>query len=227
MPEVETPVAPVDGAETPAAAEKVTFSAVQQGKITEIIREVSRRSGAEAREEAERLRKELEAARKAPAAAEDAALQLAEARAELTALKAAEAESKLKSALLSAVSAESFFDAPLAADLLRQSVKLVDGKPIVIDPATGETRLGADFNPMGLKEAAQELAQQKAFLVRGQMKPGAGSVPSLGDRSNLPKLETLFGPKSDGGAANKLCLQNPTLYRKLKAEARERGLIVR
>jgi len=39
------------------------------------------------------------------------------------------------------------------------------------------------------------------------------------------KLEKYFGPNSNSGAANKLAISNPALYKVLKAKAREEGLI--
>lgn len=204
---------------------KVVFDEAQKARINEIVKEASKRAGVEARAESERLRKELEGRKTNTPPAEETVLQLAETRAELASIKAAAAESQLKGELLQAASAENFIDASLAADLLARSVKIVGGKPVVVDPSTGEQRLGANFEPMTLKEAMADLARQKSFLVHGRTRPGSGSTPTISNQSNSPKLEDLFGRKSNGAAANTLAMRDPGQYRRLKSLAREKGLI--
>src|SRR5260370_20260711 len=138
--------------ETPGEPQKVVFDDAQKARINEIVKEATARAGAEARAETARLK---EAAAAAPQST-DALLKLAEAQAELTTLKSESQEAKLQSALQKAVSSTPFFDPILATSVLRSSIRLVDGQPVVID-ANGAPRLGPDFNPMTLSDLAIEL----------------------------------------------------------------------
>lgn len=226
MPEIETQTPPVEGVEPPAPAEeKVVFSEAQQKKLEEIVRKVSARAGSEARAEAERLKAELEAARKtAPVAAPDTSLELATTKAELTALKTAQTENALKDALRAAAG-DLFIDSELGTRLMRDSVKIgADGKPVVL-AADGTPALNASFEPLSLQELAQRIANEKKFLARSTVRPGAGSVLTDNNFPSGPRLETLFGRASSGAEANRLAMRDPGQYRRLRSQARERGLI--
>ncbi|MGD0774839.1 MAG: hypothetical protein ABSC05_18650 [Candidatus Solibacter sp.] len=226
MPEpIELPIAEqAPAAEpTPAAAPpKVTFDDAQKARINEIVKEASARAGAEARAEVARLK----AALPAEPQSTDALLRLAQAEAELAALKSEAAESRVREVLHAAVSKQPFFDGQLASEILRSSVRLIDGKPVVVD-ASGTPRLNSEFREMSLSEAVEELATAKPFLVRGQLKGGVGSVMAASRAETGPKLEDLFGKNSNGAAANQLGLRNPAKYRELRAQAVKAGLLFR
>lgn len=213
--EQQTPVV------TPGEPVKVTFSDEQKARINEIVKEASARAGSEARAEVERLKAEKPVAEQSST---DALLRLAEAQAELSSLKSAAQESKVRDVLHAAVSKVPFFDGELASQILRSSIKVVDGKPTVVD-ANGTARLNASFEPMSVAEAAEELARTKAFMVRSTMQFGAGSVLATSRGEVGPKLEDLFGANSNGAAANRLSLTDMPRYKRMRAEAQRQGLI--
>lgn len=223
---VEPTIQPTQEPVTPPGAdvqeEQVSLS---QAKLDSIIREAQGRAAKALREENTRLKSELAAAPKVPAMqpTEDLTVQLMTTRAELASLKAAQQESALKEQLRAAVAGQNFFEPELACQILRTQVKIVGGKPVPVD-ADGNERLGSDFNPLGIAELAAELARTKKFLVRGDVKPGSGSKPTNTSFSDAVPLERLFGPKSDGGLAQKLAMTNPAHYRRLRAAAKARGL---
>jgi hypothetical protein len=151
-------------------------------------------------------------------------VELATTRAELSALKAAQQETAIRDTLRAAVGND-FLDGELAANILRSSIKLVDGKTVVVD-GSGQVRLGPTLDVMTVTELAKELQTSKPFLVRSRIVGGLGSSQSQSmSTSTGPKLEDLFGPRSNGGAANRLALQNPQAYRAMRARAKEQGLL--
>jgi hypothetical protein len=210
---------------------KVTFTPEQQVRLDEIIRESQGRAGREAREEAARLRQELAALRAATPHPDDTgtrelASQLAEANAERSALKQANSEAQIMSHLR-AVSGE-FVDIELAARIMREQVKNIDGKTVVVD-SDGHARLNASYEPMTTAELAAELVAAKPFLARGRMSGGSGSVPdTAGPTTSSHQLEKLFGRNQERDAAKKLnamAIRDPRRYQALKAQARAKGLI--
>ncbi len=227
-PEPETLESAAPAAEEQAPNEKIVFDEKQQARINELLREAQGRSAREVRAENKRLQLELESARKAPTPAEpsaDVLIRLAQAESERDSLRASAQDATIKATLQDAVASENFCDPALAAQILKSSVRLIDGKATVIDPATGEPQLNASFEPVTVAEAAKNLAKAKPFLVRSNYRPGSGSTPSMGSPSTQPRLEDLFGPKSNGGLANKLSLSDPRRYRQLRAIAQEKGLL--
>jgi hypothetical protein len=92
----------------------------------------------------------------------------------------------------------------------------------------GTERLNAAYEPMSLDEFYTEFAAQNPYLVRGDVKGGAGSTES--QRSGLSSngkytVEQIFGKKSVGALANKLNKEDPKEYARLKAIALENNLI--
>jgi hypothetical protein len=218
------PVDPIEQpVETPPAEpQKVTFDEAQKARINEIVKEASARAGAEARAEVARLK----AALPQDPQSTDALLRLAETQAELITLKSEAAEHKISEVLHKAAGTQDFFDKELASQILRSSVRMIDGKPVVVD-GTGTPRLNSsDFTPMSPADLAKELAEQKKFLVRSGFVGGAGSVQnSSPSQANTVHLSTLFGKDSDGGAAQRLALRSPAAYRAARAEAVKQGLL--
>jgi hypothetical protein len=207
---------------TPETPEpKVTFTPEQQEKVNSIIREVTARAGLEARTETARVTAELAAA-KLPG--NEDAVKLLVANAELGSLRAEKAEASVQNVLRAAVGTTTFFDADLVSQVLRSSIKIVDGRPVVID-STGAARLNASFDPMTPAELAQELAASKPFLCRGVVLPGLGSQVAQGARSAAPDLSTLFGRNSNSVEAHRLGMRSPREYSRLRQKAHEQGLI--
>jgi len=226
MPEPETPTANVEVAE-PAAEDKVVFDDRQKARINELIKGAMGRAGKEARERAAELETELATLRtKLPHEEPNLALELDTTKAELKALKDAQRENTVKEALRRAAS-DTYIDQELGIRLMRDRVSVDDNGRITVLAADGTPALnGSTLEPATLADLAQTIANEKKYLARSAVRPGSGSALNQNQQSSLPKLETLFGPRSDGGAANKLAMRNPALYHQLKAQARERGLLV-
>lgn len=91
----------------------------------------------------------------------------------------------------------------------------------------GQPRMNPAYDPMTVEEFYADYASKHPYLVKGQTKPGTGSTGSNGSTytTGRYKPEEIFGPKSDSKRANELAIKNPLEYKRLKAEARERGLI--
>ena len=145
--------------------------------------------------------------------------RLALAERERDSLRQANSEAAVMAHIRSAVG-DYFIDSELAANLLRQSVKMVDGSPTVVS-ADGTPALNASFEAMSLKEAAQQLAASKPFLAGGTVKGGAGSLPSSQPafQSESVAIHKLWGPDGDVEARNKIAINSPNLYRELRGRA--------
>jgi len=220
---VNTPEAPVT-AQTDDTT-KVTFDDRQQAKIESIIKEVTARTGADSRAEVERLRKELDTLRATQTpVTPDLSRDLDLTRAELNALKSAQAELQLTEQLRNAAG-DTFIDSSLGVRLMKDCVKIgADGRPVVVDE-NGNPAMDHEFKPLSLSGLAQRIADQRKYLARGTVRPGAGSTISQSAVSTGVPLEKLFGKQSDGAAANRMALARPSEYRRLRQVAREKGLI--
>lgn len=206
---------------------KVVFDGPgQQEKVEQLIRQAKSTAAKDLRAERDALKVELAAARRAQTPqGEDNTLALAEARAELASLKAEREESKVTESLRRAVSGQNFFDAELATNLLRQSAKVVDGRVVFVD-SEGNERLGRDFSPLTAAEAARELADQKAWMVRGSVRGGSGSTPRISDTNKAIKLSDYFGKNaSRSGELHKLARFDKPKYLKLREAAHAEGLV--
>lgn len=215
------PVAP-DGQQQDVKA-KITYTPEQQEHINSLIKDAQSRAARELRAENVRLKAEAAARAAAPPVAEDLSLRLAETQAELTALRS-EKQTNLTRETLRAACGQQFLDNDLAVRLLADNVKVIDGAVRAVDDA-GNLRLNSNFEPMTLRELATELAAAKPFLARAEVRGGAGSKPGTGYPSNAVPLERLFGKNSNGGEANRLAMHDQQTYKRLKAAAREKGLI--
>jgi hypothetical protein len=126
---------------------------------------------------------------------------------------------KEKAATMEVVNKFSDWEDPnAAAKLLSENLKLDDGKLGVYGDA-GQP-LAGPFGRMTPEEYVIEFRERNSWLVRDG---GAASRSSQHD--NGVALATLFGPKSKGSIANKLAMENPSEYRRLKVLAKEQGLI--
>jgi len=221
-----------DGQHTEAAtseeqSKKITFTPEQQAVIDRVVKYAMSRAGKDARIEAERLRKEL-AARSTTddAGHRTLAADLAEARSELAAVKREQEAAALDATIRSACAKEDFLDIDLAVEISKRSVRVVDGKPVVIDPATGSEMLDETLSPVTVQGLARRIATDKPFLVRSRVVGGTGAS----ERGNLPmpptvNLEDLFGKRSKGQLANQLAQRSPREYRRLRSLAQQQGLI--
>jgi hypothetical protein len=219
---LDTAVTP---AEPPPVSENVSFDERQQAKIGDIVRDAT----VKARADFAKLQSEFDALRKTlPPPPDDIVLELATTRAERDTLRTAQREATVTEILRSAVGAQQFVDSDLAVQLLRSSIQLIDGLPVVVDSA-GNQRLTAALMPMTVTALASELSDAKPFLVRSQVRGGAGSKPSngTGNITPGPSLGSLFGKGSvnNAEAVNRLALHDPTTFARLRRQAIKEGLI--
>lgn len=158
------------------------------------------------------------------------ARKLAEAK-EREAQQAAEALTSMKKqiAIQAAASKINFVDVSMVTTLTKDQVKFDPevGRFIVLND-NGSIRMNASFEPVTLEEFYSDFAASRPYLVRGDMKSGTGSgESSTGSKryGNNYTAEEIFGPKSNSKEANDLAMKYPKEYQRLKAEAREKGLV--
>lgn len=212
----------VPGGEQPQQETKVTFDERQQAKVQEIVAEVKRNTAAAERA---RVASELEAKTTTPQGDDSLRLKLSEVEAERNVLRCAQTEALLLEQLRSAVG-EEFVDRDLCVKLLRENAKMVEGHVVMLAD-DGSPALNASFEALSPQEAAAALAASKPFLVRSTLRPGVGSTPASvsGLATAAPRLDELFGKHSDSRKANAFAMAQPQEYRRLRLQARERGLI--
>ncbi len=217
--------------EQPATLPKIQFTTEQQEKVNDLIRRAQGRAAKETREELARVKAELDALKTAaPNSSPDAAelaRELAMTRAERDALAREKTDTALNAELFKAAASNNFHDPAIAADLVRNRVRMVDGRLVATD-AAGNVRLNSQLEPMSVSEALTELAEQKPFLVRTTVRSGSGSVESRGPVDRHNSIDKLFGPNAEPGAAaklNKIALRDIREYRRLLDAAREKGLV--
>lgn len=223
------PQAAAPQSESPATQpEKITFSDAQKHKVDEIVRGAMGRAAKELRAENASLRQRLESFEKGTSgqqsdtAADLLAAELASTKAERDNLMHEREDAKVSEQLQRAASGK-FVNSALAARLMRDSVKVMDGKPVVVGP-DGSERLNANLEPMTLADLAQEIQNQHPYLVRSEVRPGVGSTPAAGVLPDT-QLERLFGKNGDVAALNRIALHDPQKYRRLRAQAKEQGII--
>jgi hypothetical protein len=202
---------------------KVTFSPEQQQRIDEIVRDAMGRSGREVRLKAEQLQQELDAARQAVA---DIHEQSRTKDKELAATLAIASDQKLTIAIEKAAKDANFVSMDAVRRLTSGNVKYDHTGNIIVVDDKGNQLLNSEHQPMTLQEFYQNYAATHAFLVKSDVKGGAGSAPSSqhGSRDTI-RLEQVFGRGSSAELANKLAQSDPIRYRTLKAQARAQGLI--
>jgi hypothetical protein len=132
-------------------------------------------------------------------------------------------------AIQSAAANQGFVDVEVVAALTSDAIQYDSEKGrFFVAGENGQPRLNSAYEQMTLDEFYQEFATKKPYLVRGEIKGGAGSTEAQRSALNAAgkyPVEQIFGPKSDPAVANKLALQNPKEYSRLKAQAREQKLI--
>lgn len=209
---------------------KVTFDEAQQRRVDELIREAQGRAARELREANARLQAEVDAYRQRHPNLEPGELTLANEVAQLRAEKdalAREREQGQIEAQLRQAAGDTFIDADAIVKLYRGDIRLMDGRPVVVDES-GNPRLNETLDPMSPADLLREVANTHKWLVRSTVRGGTGSTEA--SRSTLSDindrdLARLFGPQSDSRAANQLALRDPAKYKHLRVKARERGLV--
>jgi hypothetical protein len=163
------------------------------------------------KQEAERLKSQLQAKDKEVKDANGKALEIQKTH-----------------AMLTAASQVNFVDVNIVTKLTGDQVKYDDasGKFVVLNEQ-GTPRMNSAFEPMTLAEFYQEYANKHSYLVRGDVKGGAGSSESQRSGSQIGKysVEQIFGKNSNAALANKLAKTDYKEYSRLKIQAKEQGLI--
>lgn len=97
---------------------------------------------------------------------------------------------------------------------------------VMREDGSGE-QMNSSYEPMSLKEFYKSFAASNSYLVRGEVKGGAGSSEGTKGQIQTGKYtpEQIFGPKSSSALANKLALEDKKEYTRLKAAAKAQGLI--
>lgn len=135
---------------------------------------------------------------------------------------------KKEVAMHKAVSKLQFVDPSMVQKLTDDSVKFDEakGKFIVISES-GTEKLNSSMEPMSLEEFYKDFAANNPYLVRAEARGGAGSSQSQSGLSSNGKyeLKQIFGKGSNPGLANKLALENPQEYQRMRAAAKENGLV--
>lgn len=204
-----------------AEPERVVFSDVQQKKLDELIREAMSRAAKEVRkalEEEKQRNTDLEArlsetqrdlANERNLRQDAERREIASRRAALITQQCADLD------LVDAETVISLTESNLPWNPTTESFDVVDnaGKPTDMTPAA----FFADF------------ATKKPHLVRSSVRLGSGaresSRTSLPIGGNHPKVEQIFGKGSSPRLANELAQRDPQTYRRLKVEAKRKGLI--
>jgi seryl-tRNA synthetase len=132
-------------------------------------------------------------------------------------------------AMRDAASKVNFFDVQNVTKLTGDSISFdSDRSRFVVLNEQGQPRLNSAYEPMSLDEFYQEFAAKNPYMVRGDLKPGVGSTES--QRSGLTNngkytVEQVFGKGSNSRLANDLAMKDPNEYKRLKAVAKQNGLI--
>lgn len=126
-----------------------------------------------------------------------------------------------------AAAKHNFINPDTLSKLVSDNIKWADGKFTVVND-DGAVRNNASFEPMTVDEFFADYASKNPYLVKGDVKSGAGSKVSssyqgAGDQ-NL-KLTDIFGKGSNSKLANDTMMKNPTLYKTMKAQAQAQNLI--
>lgn len=138
-------------------------------------------------------------------------------------------ETRKQVAISKAVSELNFVNNDVVSKLTDTNIRWdgEKGKFVVVGD-DGNPRMNSSLEPMSLKEFYSEFAAQNPYLVRGDVKAGAGSgSSSRSDVSNNGKYEVkqIFGKESNASLANQLKKSNPQEYARLKQIARDAHLI--
>jgi ribosomal protein L16 Arg81 hydroxylase len=134
-----------------------------------------------------------------------------------------------QNAIQNAASNQGFIDAEIVAALTADAIQYdtEKGRFFVLGE-NGQPRLNSAYEQMTLEEFYAEYAQKKPYLVRGDIKAGAGSSEAQRSALNAAgkyTVDQIFGKTSNASLANKLAMTQPKEYARLKAEAKDKGII--
>lgn len=130
-------------------------------------------------------------------------------------------------AITSAAAKAGFVDLNIVAKLTDDQIKFDEsrGKFVVLNEQ-GTERLNNAYETMSLEEFYKEYAVNNPFLVKSDVKGGSGS--SQNQKTNYSgkyEVAQIFGKASNAALANKLAMENPQEYKRLRAAAVENGVI--
>lgn len=213
---------------------KITFTAEQQRKLDEIIRE---RQGAAAREvrarasnletENETLKAQLAELTEKLNSTPNLEQDLAEARENSKTLREQFHRYKKDTAIAALANSIKPMDAAIVGELMSKNLKIDDGGNLVAVTPEGHPMLDPDtMEPVTAEQFASTWAKAHPYLIQGPVKSGTGTAETQ-KLSFTPKydLRQLFGRGSDGVMANQLAKRDKQLYQELKRKAQESGLI--
>jgi len=213
----------------------VEFTPAQQEKLDEILKKAMGRAGKDARAETERLRIENERLKQV-AAGKGSADELERVRGELASSRLEQQailETSVRSQRDLVIAQESskygFIDTDTLQRLTRGNLRhnaATGSFEIISDEGTPV--LNAAQEPISVTDFFADYASKKPWLQRGQVKGGGGGSSSSGSgrAPAVYDVAKLFGPGSNAQEINRISIQQPELYKKLRAEARARNLVV-
>lgn len=187
----------------------------------------------DAKDDAVRLRQEIEEIKRAGQTTADELRQAREqAKAHENEAKTAREEAvtvRKTVAIQSAAAKANFVNTDVVNKLTADNIKWDTQKgKFVVYGDNGQPRLNSSFEEMSLDEFYTEFASKNPYLVRGDVKLGIGSTGNQRtDVSNNGKFElkNVFGKDSSGKAAMELMKSSPAEYARLKQLAISSGLI--
>jgi hypothetical protein len=206
-----------------------------QARLDELIRDSMSRAGREAKQRAADLERENTHLKTLNAASAPDSTELEKTKAELSAarmesdsLRATSQKQSKDSFIAAQAEKNRFFAVDVVTKLTRDNLSwdAASKSYQVLDDA-GVVRLNLDGTPLSADSFFAEYAAARPYLVKGEVKSGAGSVTGSiyqPYEKNEP-LTRLFGKGSDASAANALCLRDPKRYATLRVQAQQAGLI--
>jgi hypothetical protein len=134
-----------------------------------------------------------------------------------------------QNAMHNAASSVGFVNPEIPVRLLEHNIQWdEDRQRFVVKGEGGTLRMNAALEPMSLKEFYEEFATNNSYLVRSESRGGTGASESqrgVSMRDAEYPVEKIFGKNSSAKLANDLKRSNPKEYARLKAKAKEQGLI--
>jgi len=229
--EMEAPAVQV----LPNTTEPVDFSAAQQVVFDAALKKAMGRAGADARAEAERLRIENERLKAQAIGAAPDSSEVEKLRAQVadSQLQAADAERRAAAqskAILQARLAETIdtIDGDSVTKLLKDNLQWNEtSKSFDVLDDNGAVRNNPDGSKMTAESLYSEFAGLHPWAIRGRVLSGGGGTGSAGTPAPASyDVAKLFGPGSDARLINQISITNPPLYKKVRAEAKARNLVV-
>jgi hypothetical protein len=173
---------------------------------------------AEVKAASELTRQQLERANKVAA---DKDIEIAKARGEVS-------DVRKQNAIQASASKFGFVDSNAIAKLTGDAVKFDEALGrFTVTGENGSEKLNSEYKPMTLDEFYNDYAAKNPWTVRSDFKSGAGSSQSgkTGLVGSKFEITEIFGSKSNSQKANKLAMDDPKEYHRLKLEARAAGII--